>query len=104
MKKRFTARKKILLIFSCLSIFLLIYFNTNSYIGGILWKANSLNKISDELNFKDNLRIEGKKIFFKDAKCGFILICLHKYLIVTNNRGQWCVYSNKGEINGSVSD
>lgn len=98
MKKRFVT-KKILYVSSCIIFVLLVYININSHIESILWKSNSSNKISDELNFKNDVRIEGKEILFRNEKYGFVIFCLHKYLIVTNGEGQLCIYSNKGKSN-----
>jgi hypothetical protein len=93
-------RKKIIITIIIIASSIIIFFNRNSYIESFLWKSNSLNKISDFMEFNEKgYNINGKKIIYKNKKHGTILFCLYRYLIVTNSQGKLCLYSNKGEVN-----
>ena len=97
-KNKYSTKKK---VFSTIAILLLIFLgvvNTNSYIKKYSWKSNSPDKITDFMEFNNQFNITGRKIVFKNQKYGTIILCLHKYLLVTNKEGSLCLYSNKGEL------
>jgi len=88
------------IIFSLVAILLipLIYINRNEYIKSVFWKSNSLPHISDFLQFqKGGYEIDGRTIVANNEKYGTMIICIEKYLIVTNKEGEMCLYANKGE-------
>ena len=92
-------KNKIIITITVILIFVVVFFNRNSYIKSFLWKSNSLNKISDFIEFNDSgYNINGKNIVHDDKCYGAIIICVHNYLLVTNSEGDFCVYSNKGNI------
>jgi hypothetical protein len=93
-------KKKVIVIMIILLSFVVLLLNRNSYIESFLWKSNSINYISDYIEFNKGYEIKGKKIFYEDKSYGMVLICLHKYLIVSNREGKLCLYSNKGKISG----
>lgn len=91
--------KKIILSLLLILIVFLFYFNRSSYIESYSWKSNSSNYISDFIEFsEETYKIKGKKIIGNKEKKGYIILCLHKYLIVTNSKNEICLYENIGKI------
>lgn len=99
MKKSITNKKKILIILVVSFCVFLGIINRNSHIRTYIWKSNSANKISIIIKFNERFDIHGKDIILGKQYCGTILLCLQKYLIVTNAKGELCLYSNKGKLN-----
>ena len=96
-------RKKIIVAIIIILSSIIIFLNRNSYIESFSWKLNSTNRITDFIEFKNNFKLKGKKIVYEDKSYGTVLLCLHKYLIVTNSQGKLCLYSNKGKVNNDKS-
>lgn len=91
-------KKKIIFVIVGVLLIFLIYVNRNGHIKSIRWKSNSISRISDFLYFtKGGYDIDGKTIVVGEEEYGTIIISLHKYLIVTNKEGEFCLYANKGE-------
>lgn len=95
-------KKNIITIIIILSS-VIIFFNRNSYIESFSWKSNSIDNISAFIKFNKNFKLKGKSIVYDNKKYGTVLLCLHKYLIVTNSQGKLCLYSNKGKVNNNKS-
>lgn len=90
--------KNVFLSLLFLLLIFLFYLNRTSHIESYWWKSNSDYRISDFLHFSEKTYyIKGRKILGAGQKKGFVVLCLHKYLIVTNNDNKICVYVNKGE-------
>lgn len=99
MKNKYSIKNKVFIVIIVLCVSFLYFINTRDYIKSFYWKLNSTNRISDFLEFDGLLEIRNRKILVSDQEYGTIILCLHKYLIVTNNNGDLCLYVNKGEIN-----
>ena len=95
-------KKLIMFVLVCL-LTSLIYINRNLYIESISWKSCSDNRISDFISFsKEGIHIKRKSIILENKTYGTIILCLHKYLIATNNDGDFCIYINKGFVDSNT--